>query len=804
VHRSTVLRLLTYLLAAGLLMAALSALQAQPARANELRVCPTCTYRDISSANAFAHPGDTILVEPGVYTEPYRIYFAHGVTISSTEGADKTILRPGTQNMLFDITGRGAADTPPRTLKGFTLVGHPAQGGIERGGGIYIANGARPLIVNNIFSDCLATQRGGAVCIEEEGTQPTIRGNRFERNAVRGSGAKGGGAISVSDAIPIITGNLFIDNYSSNHGGAIYIFWKDGWVAPQRGIITGNTFIGNAAYNSGGAVYAIDAKPLILGNNILSNTASSGAGIYGNALAGAVLQGNLVAHNAVVGTNDLLSVGGGLAVANSKAVTVDGNTIQDNRAWKGAGIYIEIASSRAVTVTNNVLTGNGSCELMVRSASPLVANNTILDYTGAGSSVGIDVLGASSKPELANNIVAKAGIGIRSSLSAAPSLRNNDVWNNPIANYNGLNPGMHDLSVDPELRGPDDCHLQAQSPLVDAGSNDHAPPQDFEGDPRPFDGNGDGNPVADVGADEYSVAASPTPTGTATQSPTPSPTSEPPTPTQTLAPSPSATPWATETPAATATSTAPVPPTATGTPRPTFTATAEHSLTPTRTATGTPTGVQRCMLLVAVWQDEFDDPGLSQWWSDWAAGFGGVAGSVLSIGAEGAQDRFPLLWSQPPIPVGDWVLELRLRYGAGAGNETGIGVGSAAYDGTRYASGAPAPEGIEDVLSIRGSAAGLRVSLLDQLSASEPPGDVAWHVVRITRQATAIGLNLDGREVRTIADADRTARSIFIGSPVIMHVPAMWTPMQLDYVRLSRCAAWERHLCWLPVIRRGG
>lgn len=801
-HRLTVLRLLTYALAVALLMAALFALRALPARANELRVCATCTYKDISSANAFARPGDTILVEPGVYTEPYRIYFAHGVTISSTEGAERTILRPGTQNMIFDITGRGAADTPPRTLQGFTLVGHPAQGEIDRGGGIYIANGARPLIVNNIFSDCLATHRGGAICIEEEGTQPTIRGNRFELNAVRGPRALGGGAISVSDAVPIITGNTFIDNYSSNDGGGIYIFRKDP-VSPQHALITGNTFIGNSAHDSGGAVYAIDASPLILGNSILSNTANSGAGIYASALTDASLQRNVIAHNTVIGTNELLSFGGGLAIVHSISVTADGNTIQGNRAWKGAGMYIENAPSRAVTVTNNVLSGNGSCELMVRNGSPRVVNNTILGAQGATGSVGIDILGPSSGPALVNNIVVDAGYGIRATQSAAPVLRNNDVWRNSIANYVGVIPGARDVSIDPLLHGAGDFHLQARSPLIDTGLSADAPPQDIDGDPRPLDGDGDGSPVADVGADEYSAASPPTPTATMTRPPTPSPTSgEPPTPTQTRTPTASATPSATETPAATATSTSPTAPTATGTSRPTFTTTPELSLTPTQAVTATPTGIQRCILPVAVWQDEFADPGLSQWWSDWAAGFGGVAESVLSIGTEGTQDRFPLLWSQPPRLAGDWVLEVRFRYGAGNGNDTGFGAGSAPYAGTRYAEGAPAPESLEDILSVRGSATGLSVSALGQLSASRPPGDVAWHVVRVSRQATAIGLSLDGSELGSVGGVDTAVQSIFLGSPVIARAPGLWTTLQLDYVRLSMCGAWGNYRCWLPVIGR--
>jgi len=45
-------------------------------------------------------------------------------------------------------------------------------------------------------------------------------------------------------------------------------------------------------------------------------------------------------------------------------------------------------------------------------------------------------------------------------------------------------------------------HLSANSPLIDSGTNNGAPVTDFEGDVRPFDGDGDGQSYADIGADE--------------------------------------------------------------------------------------------------------------------------------------------------------------------------------------------------------------------------------------------------------------------------------------------------------------
>lgn len=48
-----------------------------------------------------------------------------------------------------------------------------------------------------------------------------------------------------------------------------------------------------------------------------------------------------------------------------------------------------------------------------------------------------------------------------------------------------------------------DYHLQAGSPCIDAGTNEGAPNMDFDGNPRPIDGDGDNIAVVDMGAFEF-------------------------------------------------------------------------------------------------------------------------------------------------------------------------------------------------------------------------------------------------------------------------------------------------------------
>jgi hypothetical protein len=106
----------------------------------------------------------------------------------------------------------------------------------------------------------------------------------------------------------------------------------------------------------------------------------------------------------------------------------------------------------------------------------------------------------SAEVQAINNVLIDHDTGL--SVTTATALAAyNDLWSNQaiIAGYS--RPG--DMHVDPRFRNTAQGIFIAFIPSIDAGFTLGAPASDFDSQPRPLDGNGDGLARADIGADEY-------------------------------------------------------------------------------------------------------------------------------------------------------------------------------------------------------------------------------------------------------------------------------------------------------------
>jgi hypothetical protein len=224
-------------------------------------------------------------------------------------------------------------------------------------------------------------------------------------------------------------------------------------------------------------------------------------------------------------------------------------------------------------------------------------------------------------------------------------------------------------------------------------------------------------------------------------------------------------------------------------PTPTPTHTLAPSFTPTATASLTPTpGSPPCEEWVGAWGDEFDDRDLALWGVKEGDGVVEVDDSVLSLySVPGQSSRFPIVWARPVFPEDNWLLEIRFRYGMPTVYGTGIGVGTARYDGRRYSSDNPAPANIEDVVSVHQNEIEWRISLWGTVVAGGPAPVPGWHLLQVEKRGNLYRLGIDGLLVTEMTH-DGGPQSIWLGNPVEQYYWNLWTPLDVDFVQLSRCA----------------
>jgi hypothetical protein len=301
----------------------------------------------------------------------------------------------------------------------------------------------------------------------------TIRNGK----AIRGSG---GGIVSIGGA-DVIENNVIFHNWAYIEGGGISLAYSYGIVQHNRIVgnasrqwagglgssdgsptIVDNVFEDNHARGNGGALsVASEGSPLILRNEIRRNDANVGGAIYVTFGSRARFSDNLLHDNVA------RSAGGGAFITlvnGTESGRWVNNTIADNMAPSGTQVFVE-GVGRNVQFFNNAIVGPDTgaavvCQSAAEEDSPNFGNNDV--YAGGAKA--------------AEGGCASTAVG-GSNLSVAPAF------------VNGVNGRPY--------------HLAADSPLVDAGSNDAVRHlhRDFGGRPRIVDG-GHGA-VVDIGAFEY-------------------------------------------------------------------------------------------------------------------------------------------------------------------------------------------------------------------------------------------------------------------------------------------------------------
>jgi predicted outer membrane repeat protein len=259
----------------------------------------------------------------------------------------------------------------------------------SEGGAIACMRYASPRIEQNLFlGNWTEIGGGGAIAMrsdsvrpQEEIPGPVVRNNVFlgcrtgaadtDPDVKKRWRSSNGGALSLSNSLAEITGNLFLDNRAGGNGdgGAIYCEYE---ASPR---IAHNHFIANRAEDDGGAIYSMKLSEPRIEANLFSGNLGGGS-IRLSKQGRARIAGNLIFANPA----------GGIASGDSWAM-VEENVIMDNG---GTGLSHGIQTAtylKPSLLRGNVLRGNQAGQLQVQAAELAVVaeNNVQGGYAGTGN-----------------------------------------------------------------------------------------------------------------------------------------------------------------------------------------------------------------------------------------------------------------------------------------------------------------------------------------------------------------------------------------------------------------------------------
>ncbi len=204
-----------------------------------------------------AEEGDSVVIDPGRYTEFEIDFLGKAITVMGTDPEDPEVVSATIVDA--DSLGRvfhfHSGESSASVLTGLTITG----GHTDFWGGGIRCTLSSPTIDRNVITDNSADFGGGGNWCET--ADPVITRNVVTENSAQW----GGGGIRCSSSSPVILNNIICGN-TADYGGGIDCHYAS---SPQ---IFNNIIARNNA-GSGGGVYCFDqSAPAIVNNTIADNS----------------------------------------------------------------------------------------------------------------------------------------------------------------------------------------------------------------------------------------------------------------------------------------------------------------------------------------------------------------------------------------------------------------------------------------------------------------------------------------------------------------------------------------------------
>jgi len=362
------------------------------------------------------------------------------------------------------------------TIDGFIITGGNGTGlgggfinSSDAAGGIY-SDGAAPIIQNNIITNNVASTQtdvrafGGGIYISAAPTPAIVRQNQILSNTAGvGIHLGDGGGLFFHGPIQILSntfrGNAACVACGQANGGGV----EAGWTEASAGArIAYNLFEDNWA-DYGGGVDIVWSAVEVSGNTLIDNQAARGGGIYGY-----YDKGSFINANRIISNTAYFGGGVGIYISLPSFTTLTNNVLSQNQANIGGGMYAWSDWHIAViTLTHNTVVDNGVGVLVGNHMTATLINNIFVSHTLAIS---------------------------RTDTGSKVTVDDTLFWANDDDGLQGTNPVDGDPAFVSSNSG--DYHIGPGSAALDAGL-DAGVLTDIDGDTRPI-GLG-----FDIGADEF-------------------------------------------------------------------------------------------------------------------------------------------------------------------------------------------------------------------------------------------------------------------------------------------------------------
>lgn len=367
------------------------------------------------------------------------------------------------------------------------------------GGGLYQSSGTLNLNLTN-FTNNTAGTRGGGAALEKSATTTQFSHLTFTGNtAFEGGGLAAFVVTGATGSIPKMDMSTFTGNQTTAGG-------YGGGMAVARTSMVWTTISGNTASYGGGMEIVGSTQPVgVAGRNTISgNTATvNGGGIYTKNCGSSC--GSLL--HVTVEDNTATKEGSGIYVNDGLSVektTIDANSTGGQGAYGGT-VY-HAGSAGKLVITNSTIgenTGGPVSGGVVDAATTTdVFTNVTIGNNSGGTANGVALTPSATAPQLKNTVVSSSGTNCNRSLASLGH-------NLDSGNSCGFNQSGDKVNIDPLLEpladnggGTHTMRIGKQSPALDSGDNNGCPIYDQRSGRRPWDGNGSGGDVCDIGAFE--------------------------------------------------------------------------------------------------------------------------------------------------------------------------------------------------------------------------------------------------------------------------------------------------------------